>query len=87
MIITCVYQNYIIIFRFRGESSSSSLGRINEKELKKIKVEIHRNTKIDPKNASNSLDRTLLNPEEIVIRRREGKICLIYNENFNFIFF
>lgn len=53
---------------FRGPENA----HINVMELCQIKVDIHRNIPI--KGPITELERDILNPEDVIVKRREGKI-------------
>jgi len=45
-------------------------------ELRRIKVDIHRN--IPVKGPVTELQRDIVNPEDVIVKRREGKILLFF---------
>lgn len=46
-------------------------------ELRRIKVDIHRN--ISAKGpVTSDLERDILNPEDVIVKRREGKMLLFF---------
>lgn len=53
---------------FRGPENA----QINTMELRRIKVDIHRN--IPVKGPVSELERDILNPEDVIVKRREGKM-------------
>lgn len=55
---------------FRGPQNA----QINSMELHRIKVDIHRN--IPVKGPVAELQRDILNPEDVIVKRREGKMLL-----------
>lgn len=66
---------------FRLDASSSNVRlfkgpegtKIPVSDLKKIKVDIRRN--IDAPEKTNELQRNILDPEAVVLKRREGNLC------------
>jgi len=53
---------------FRGPQNA----QINTMELRRIKVDIHRN--IPVRGPFTELQRDIVNPEDVIVKRREGKI-------------
>jgi len=53
---------------FRGPENA----QINTMELRRIKVDIHRN--IPVKGSITELQRDIVNPEDVILKRREGKM-------------
>lgn len=64
---------------FRGPQNA----QINSMELRRIKVDIHRN--IPVKGPVTELERDILNPEDVIVKRREGK--MLYFSKFLYVFF
>lgn len=58
---------------FRGPSTSS---RPTEAELRQIKVDIHRNLS-GAVNASRELQREIVNPDDVIVKRRKGNFSNI----------
>jgi hypothetical protein len=50
--------------------------QINTTELRRIKVDIRRN--IPVRGPITELERDILDPEEVIVKRREGKISLFF---------
>ncbi|KYQ54056.1 hypothetical protein ALC60_10703 [Trachymyrmex zeteki] len=55
---------------FRGPQNA----QIDTSELRRIKVDIHRN--IPVKGPVTELERDILNPEDVIVKRREGKLLI-----------
>jgi len=67
---------------FRGPQNA----QINTMELRRIKVDIHRN--IPVKGPVTELQRDIVNPEDVIVKRREGKMLLFFKICFfKFLFF
>lgn len=49
---------------------------ISSTELRRIKVDIHRN--IPTQGPVTELQRDILNPEEVILKRREGKMLYFF---------
>ncbi|XP_018045753.1 PREDICTED: zinc finger CCCH domain-containing protein 13-like isoform X1 [Atta colombica] len=58
-----------IVPLFRGPQNA----QIDTSELRRIKVDIHRN--IPAKGPVTELERAILNPEDVIVKRREGEGC------------
>ncbi|KYN33074.1 hypothetical protein ALC56_12708, partial [Trachymyrmex septentrionalis] len=72
---------YQILFRLDGSTSGTvplfrgpQNAQIDTSELRRIKVDIHRN--IPVKGPVTELERDILNPEDVIVKRREGKLLI-----------